>query len=610
MAHILFSSSSNWDLGRLPTAYQHIARTGSNDVSLSVPIQLKPVVPFPDTAIMSLINRRSPIMSANAYIIEAVLAHAGRLQNKNVSLVNIASNDSEVTWTLSELMMSDKTSIIVEHKHNYSTFVESLSGVHVNLAKRFAAIPSVTKSVDLLPIYLVLLQSVRKMFPDFDRHFEQAVAAAKSQDHGDPISKETSANLVCLSDSFYQILNRAAIKAEIPGGNVNVLGKSNFNNGVYADAQVVFGSPSFLANGNTSAVIKANPKTFGEAKAEFEKYHTRKWSSEEQMLIPQFPNKYPISPEVLKLARRYVQTRSSGFPMVNFLWRGVTAYGKSTGVKMIAALLNMPLVRMTCNSTMNTQDFLSEFVPDNGTAAMGAVPTVEQMYLDPEGSYEMLTGVYKAGVTSDDCLKELTQRAARSSGSPRFKLVASNYVKALSRGWIVEIQEMGRVRDPGVLVGLNEYNEPGAIIPLADGGYVRRHPEALCIYTDNVGYASCRAVDQSVIRRMSLVIDSYEIPKATVLARVKYNTGMKDRQLLEKMYTVWTRLVAYCKSHDINEGSLSVAELENWAMCVSLDGNENLYQDCVDCVISKITNDIDTQCEIKSAVLDPLLAQS
>ena len=82
-----------------------------------------------------------------------------------------------------------------------------------------------------------------------------------------------------------------------------------------------------------------------------------------------------------------------------------------------------------------------------------------------------------------------------------------------------------------------------AVIPLANGGYVRRHPDALCIYTDNVGYVSCRPVDPSVIRRMALIIDSYEMPEKTVLARVKYNTGIKDKNLLKVMYDTWKKLL-------------------------------------------------------------------
>lgn len=50
-----------------------------------------------------------------------------------------------------------------------------------------------------------------------------------------------------------------------------------------------------------------------------------------------------MMPETLKIARRFVNSRNNKRPMNNFLWRGITSYGKSTGVEMVAALLHTPL---------------------------------------------------------------------------------------------------------------------------------------------------------------------------------------------------------------------------------------------------------------------------
>ena len=72
----------------------------------------------------------------------------------------------------------------------------------------------------------------------------------------------------------------------------------------------------------------------------------------------------------------------------------------------------------------------------------------------------------------------------------RYKFVESNYVKALEHGYIVEVQEISRIRDAGVLVGLNEYDRAGAMIPLVDGRFVRRHPDAMVVYTDIMGFWS------------------------------------------------------------------------------------------------------------------------
>ena len=79
----------------------------------------------------------------------------------------------------------------------------------------------------------------------------------------------------------------------------------------------------------------------------------------------------------------------------------------------------------------------------------------------------MLTGIEDDNATCDMCLKAYADAAVArdGNGSARFKHVESNFVKALTRGYIVEIQEISRIKDAGVLVGLNEYDRPGAIIP-------------------------------------------------------------------------------------------------------------------------------------------------
>ena len=189
----------------------------------------------------------------------------------------------------------------------------------------------------------------------------------------------------------------------------------------------------------------------------------------------------------------------------------------------------------------------------------------------------MLTGIEDDNATCDMCLKAYADAAvARAgNGSARFKHVESNFVKALTRGYIVEIQEISRIKDAGVLVGLNEYDRPGAIIPLVDGSFKRRHPDAMVVYTDNVGYASCRAIDPSVLRRMSIIIDSYDMPRADVIARVLYNTDFPDSSMLDQMYDVWSAIQEYCQEHDISDGTVSVTELEMWALAVKVDNMSN-----------------------------------
>lgn len=419
-----------------------------------------------------------------------------------------------------------------------------------------------------------------------------------------------------ISDAVEWAMRKEVVKASVLGSNFDVFRESSVEGN---SGSLLFGPrPSVLKVTDAScapSVVAVEQKvyTVAEAKQLFAEWRkTQNWTEEDRVFIPVFADDYPVPPETIKIASRYIRTSNSRRPMRNMMWRGVTAYGKSTGVEILAAILDMPLLRMTCSSNMETQQFLTDFVPDTSTQVhLKELPSFMEIQNDPSSAFYTLTGVYDPDVSCEKCFEAYTQAVASQAkdGSARFKHVESNYVKALSRGYICEIQELSRIKDPGVLVGLNEFDRPGSIIPMLDGSYKKRHPNALVVATDNVGYASCRAMDPSVMRRFSFVIDSYDLPEETVLSRVKYNTGFEDDVLLKGMYTLWCAIEKYCRETDIVDGSVSVSELEMWASAAKFDAGDGpitteiLKETCIECVVAKATSDRAEQDSIKSFVL-------
>ena len=144
---------------------------------------------------------------------------------------------------------------------------------------------------------------------------------------------------------------------------------------------------------------------------------------------------------------------------------------------------------MTCFPTMETQHFKSDFVPDTAVSNSHSLPPFAEIANDPETAYYKLTGEEKENATPDMCLTAYAAAVNQGGNTPRFRHVESNFIKALANGYICEVQEASRIKDAGVLVGLNEYDRPGSVIPLVDGSDVRRAPDALVVYTDNVGCA-------------------------------------------------------------------------------------------------------------------------
>lgn len=452
---------------------------------------------------------------------------------------------------------------------------------------------------------------------------------------------------------------------------------SYFRNGVIEDAKLIcenFGAASWTpmvvsANGKAKKRGKAGTISIGAAKDEFSVYSAgRNWTSQEKALIPSFPDDMPVMPEVVRMAKRIVSSRNDLNPVCNLMWRGETGFGKSTGMKQLACILNMPFLTQTCHPAMEAQDLKSMFVPASSpedsldgfdyscmetnatTTAASGTPEATYEYaisyivgMDPDKRKELmendaqffetaLMDQEEAETTLFGCVvgcelpdllsiytkvrtelmrkffevemakmqEQVQPPVPNAKEGPEFIHVVSPYIKAMTKGYIVEIQEASRIRDSGVMVSINEFDRPGAMLPMMNGSMAIRHKDAICVITDNVGYSSCRPIDPSVIRRQSMIIDSYDLPKEILIDRVKRNTGVTDSNLLTIAYNLWNAVREYCQQNSITEGSTSPVELERFVQAVKYDGTESIAVNLDDCIISKATSSIEDQREIRS----------
>lgn len=573
--HPLFDAQDGWDTSRLPAPFNALTARSSNQDTFSE---------FHDA--------RRAYTTLHAGIVTAI-AELCKGDDSSIALVKIGNN----VYATEQELPDGRTALFRLQENG------ACHGAIKELSGRYTMLPTINDPnapFDTAPIFLAILAQLVDKSEGARQKLENTVATYVKD------KLFVADNFYYLCDAVYFGIKANAVKATMPGGNIGMLTKQMVKLGA-ANGTPLCGKPKELcqavATGNAQTTL-----TFGNAVKQFAEWRdSMSWTAEEEALIPVFPDDYPVPPEAMKIASRYVGTHGNKRPMVNFMWRGITSYGKSTGVELMAAMLHMPLLRVTCHSTMETQEFLSNLIPvSQGKAFSGELPTFTEISFDPATAYEKLTGKEDENATPDMCLEAyanaVASKASNGSGS-YFKQVESNFVTALAKGYIVEVQEISRIKDAGVLVGLNEYDRPGAIIPLVDGSFVRRNENAMVVYTDNVGYGSCRPIDPSVLRRMSFIIDSYDLPKKDALDRVVYNTGFDDKALLDKMYDVWTKIQEFCVDRDYTDGSISVTELEMWAQAVMLDNYDNLYENCIDCVVAKATSVPSEQKEIIASVL-------
>ena len=486
----------------------------------------------------------------------------------------------------------------------------TLSAAIVDVNGLYQKVPSIGHKTDdfdvssILALY-ICLEAERSRLSNNIRSitWDQIRFCQKEFEATGLLDKDT---LYLFNDALYYGLSyKNGIPGGVKAGNINMLVEKNIKANEFASATIICGKPDLLVPSSAEYADIEEGNTIEKVRESFKSYiESKTWSDEEEAMIPVFPDNMIVPPEVLTFARRFVKSRGFKVPINNMCWRGGTGFGKSTGAEILACILHTPFVRITCSSQTELNDFLSQFVPNSDATSesiAAALPDFDDIQNDPVGAYEALTGKIDEEVDVNTVMKARDEALINRSNAAHFKLVVSPFVTALEKGWIVEPSEFGRIRDSATLVGLNNFDRPGSRIPLPTGGYVKRHRDALVLWTDNVGYVSARPVDPSFMRRMDFVIDSYELAKDRVLARIKDNTGFDNDHLLDDMYEVWSEVRKYCKDHEITEGDISIVELERWVQLVQIEGESNITSTCREAVVSKACSDPDTLDEIMDA---------
>lgn len=243
------------------------------------------------------------------------------------------------------------------------------------------------------------------------------------------------------------------------------------------------------------------------------------------------------------------------------------------------------------------------------------LPDLDDMDYDPVGTYKRLTGTDNEEVTSQDCmavvLSMVTEKVVQLSKKEEktdekgqsFRYEESDFIRALKNGYLVEVQEPSTIAQPGVLVGLNSLLEQKGSITLPTGEIIQRHPDAVVVITTNVSYEGCRAVNQSVVDRMSLVMD-IELPEPEVMVqRAMSITGETDELMVSDMVHVVNDMAESCRKNNITDGSVGMRSLIDWIVSTQITGNP--YQSALMTVVSKATTEKEDRDMLIDTILDP-----
>ena len=551
----------------------------------------------------------------------------GRLDNKNVAEYKSSKDPNEYHLAVYDnsngnilVSVFDKSSDIVE---NYVCTKNDRDGAAIMMA----LFPTFTKDSEFQENFDAYYESLTTGYPD--------------------MTAATNAMAIMCDNVYRRLTNNALpehIKLEMTkDGKVTRLSSAQIDSRKFTPKEVVAGEFTILAK--TGPAPKIGRAATVVAVSDFEgKYAlnaSRTFSLLEQSLIPKLEDWYIIPEQVVGICHHAQATTGKPTQMRNFYLRGPAGTGKTAAARAIAAGLGLPYMKYTCSANSEIFDFIGQLIPDvdggsTGNAdldkereelkAMGGItfenvkklmqlPDLDDMDYDPVGTYKRLTGTDNEDATSQDCMAvvlsmvtdkvvQLSQKEEKKDEKGQsFRYEESDFIRALKNGYLVEVQEPSTIVQPGVLVGLNSLLEQKGSITLPTGEIIQRHPDSVVVITTNVSYEGCRAVNQSVVDRMSLVMD-IELPEPEVMVqRAMSITGETDELMVSDMVHVVNDMAETCRKNNITDGSVGMRSLIDWIVSTQITGDP--YQSALMTVISKATTEKEDRDMLIDTVLDP-----
>lgn len=517
----------------------------------------------------------------------------------------------------SETTSDDGSVSIISLAQNGKATAMVKSSPNVPRADQFATLGTNGCGSEVYPLYVPVIGIMARKDPAFADKLTKLDGIQNIQANVPGMIEELASDIV-------NALENEDVLFTVPSGNtIGILTPSKFSNHIEGQGVLLYGNAPQLAGaaaGPTGPTI-----TLDAAKKLYSSYSAdRNWTEEELSLIPDRDGNEVCMPEVREIAEMICATKDMKRPYQNFMWRGITGYGKSTGMEQLAYILNMPLLRVTCDPDKEVKDYLVMIEPvvTNDAYKLPEIDGEELMFNPPAVAAQLL------GLTEEECTEYDTVQsvlalyrsfANKASGSSAmYRETRGDYLRALEDGYLVEVQEPSRIKKQGVLVGLNEFDRPGARIPLLNERSTHRHQKAIVVFTDNIGYSTCRELDPSVIRRFHQVIDSFEMSESYVRERCMVNAEVKDPAFFKLIYKVWLHIQNYATSQGF-PGPCSIVELENLLITLKVKGmtdssailtrSDEFKSILRSCVVSKTTNDQDSQDAAISGAMTVLQAR-
>lgn len=333
----------------------------------------------------------------------------------------------------------------------------------------------------------------------------------------------------------------------------------------------------------------------------------RKFTKVEQQMIWRKPASHKTSEEEVRIAS---EIKNNWFDpemkIMNVLLEGDAGSGKTQLARALSDDLQLPYTKVTCFADMDKTDVFGALLPVVTADDNEDQELLEAIY-QTNSLQEVLSVIEKHfQITEEQARERLSNLIERVDQGDHptnveYKFYPSEIVRAMQKGYLLEIQEPTVIRDASVLVALNSALEPNGLLNIPTG-IIRRHPDCVVIITTNRNYQGNRPLNESLRDRVQHA-EKMDLPSIEVMIeRAIAKTNFSDRDYLEIMAEIIRLLDETAKANAIK----GVAGMRSYFFWVnSLKQGQDPLESIFPKVLYKLTTD-----ETELKILQEALEQS
>lgn len=154
-----------------------------------------------------------------------------------------------------------------------------------------------------------------------------------------------------------------------------------------------------------------------------------------------------------------------------------------------------------------------------------------------------------------------------SGGDGKITYTETELVRAVKNGWIIEIQEAASVKETAVLQIFNALLDGTELLQLPDGTQLTPHPNFMMVFTTNVSYEGCTALNQSLISRNQFVrevqLPTDEEFKERLVKQLNWSKKTSKKPIDEAIKTMHN-IKKYLQENYLTDGSCDFRAIKDW----------------------------------------------